>query len=349
MAWDRGMARWVTLPLLMGLANAACSEEEPNDDPEEEVPSSGGSPAAGGSMSSSGSTGGTIQTVDEFSISESAGVYTLVHGGVTMVVDPGNGGRITSFGVDGVETLVQEGAAAQYGSTFWPSPQTWEWPPSSSIAEIDSQPYSVAEGAQSLVLTSAADNHLGAVVTKTFAAAQGTSGALGISVTYTIENASEQSFGAAPWEVSRVAGGTVVFPAGPGGELEQSTLSAQTVGNHSFYTYDATDLSEVPKILADGSNGWLAWADDAGSSKTLVIKAFDDISPAQFADGEAEIEIYADPSGSYMEVEQQGAFEELAPGASLSWTVIWLGVSADPSVSIEVGSESLVDLIENTL
>jgi hypothetical protein len=217
-----------------------------------------------------------------------------------------------------------------------------------SIGEIDAEPYAVSEAEQSLLLTSETNGYLGCIVEKRFAPAESSSGTLGIAVTYTIQNENSVSFGYAPWEISRVASGTVVYPSGPGGQLAQSTLTLQDALDHSWYTYDAEGLEDVPKVFADGSDGWLAWA-QAGSPGALVIKSFEDISSAQFAEGEAEIEVYADPSGDYMEVEQQGAFEEIAPGARLTWTVVWLGVPVDSSVTVEVGSQGLINLIESTL
>lgn len=285
---------------------------------------------------------------ETFSITEADDLYTLVHDDLTMVVAPNTGARIISFLVDGVETLVQEGGAAQYGTTFWPSPQIWGWPPTASIPEIDIWAYTASEEDQRLTLRSEPNLNLGLSVTKTFGPAESESGSLGIAVTYAIKNEGDAVASFAAWEVSRVASGVVVYPTGPGGVLESSSLMPNDSIGHSFYTYDATDLMGVPKIFADGSDGWLAWA-NGGAEGTLVIKSFPDIAASEFAPEEAEIEIYADPSGDYMEVEQQGPYIELDPGAHLTWTVEWYGAAVPAPVTVENGSQTLVDLITQTL
>lgn len=323
--------------------------------------SSGGSSSASGGSSGGNGTGGEIVSgvggalvddymSDAFSLEESGGTFTLEHGDATMIVTPDQGGRILSFTVLGSETLVQEGEAAEHGSTFWPSPQNWGWPPATNIAEIDPNPYVASTSPQRLILTSDNNSFLGVTVTKTFGPAESQAGVLGFAVTYTIENTSAVQLTYAGWEISRAASGVVFYPEGPGGVLEKSSLTAQSALGHGWYTYDATGLEGVPKIFADGSDGWLAWAaeDDFGAG-TLVVKAFEDIPVSSFATGEAEIEIYADPSGEYMEVEQQGPADLLQPGDMLSFRVEWYGASVPATVTIEDGSQALVDLVTATL
>jgi hypothetical protein len=287
---------------------------------------------------------------DDFSLEESGGVYTLTHGEVAMVVTTEQGGRVLSFTVAGAETLVQEGEAAQHGSTFWPSPQIWSWPPAISIAEIDPNPYSAAVQPQRLILTSENNTFMGAIVTKTFGPAESATGVLGFAVTYTIENTNQSPLAYAGWEISRAASGVVFYPEGPGGVLAKSSLMPESVIGHGWYAYDATSLTGVPKIFADGSDGWLAWgAAGAASEGTLVVKSFEDIPASAFATNEAEIEIYADPSGEYMEVEQQGPFVSLQPGEILTWRVEWYGATVPATVTVESGSQALVDLVTTTL
>lgn len=259
-------------------------------------------------------------------------------------------GRITSFIVSETETLVQEGEAAEYGSTFWPSPQVWSWPPATSIAEIDPEPYQVSVGEQRLVLTSENNDFMGAIVTKTFAPAESAAGALGFSVTYTIENTNASPFTSAAWEISRVGSGVTFYPEGPGGLLENATLIPESAIGHGWYEYDPSGLEGVPKIFADGANGWIAWAlGDTGADGAVVIKSFPDIDVSSFAMNEAEIEIYADTSGDYMEVEQQGPAVLLEPGEILHWRVEWYGTSVPDGVAIETGSRGLVDAVVTTL
>lgn len=342
----------------------ACSSDGGDEESSNSSESDGGASAGGDVGSTGGSddegtgggTGGSAEIdipqimSESFSMSEAEGRYTLSHGDVTMTIDPARGARITSFTVSGQETLVQEGSAAQYGTTFWPSPQIWTWPPTASIPEIDSEPYAVTEGQQRLTLTSEMNGYLGVIVTKTLTPARSESGSLGIAVTYTIQNGNSVAFGFAPWEVSRVGSGVVFYPQGPGGVFDQSSLQPESALDHGWYTYDPSGLEDVPKIFADGEDGWMAWAQPADLGVgAMVVKAFPDISQIDFADGEAEIEIYADPSGEYMEVEQQGAFQELAPGGAFNWTVSWYGAAVPESVSVESGNQQLIDLAVGTL
>lgn len=320
----------------------------------------GGAAASGGGPSGgSGSGGATSQaggspphgdTSGAFSLVESGGAYTLEHGNVVMVVTPNQGGRILSFTVAGSETLVQEGEAPEHGSTFWPSPQNWGWPPATDIAEIDPNPYAAVMEPQRLILTSDNNPFLGAVVTKTFGPAASRAGVLGFAVTYTIQNTSASEITCAGWEISRAKRGVVFYPEGQGGLLETSTLIPQSALGHAWYTYDAVGLEEVPKIYADGGGGWLAWAAHGlEGDGTLVVKSFADVLPGSFAMGEAEIEIYADPSGDYMEVEQQGPLTMLQAGQILSWRVEWYGAPVPASLAVQNGSHALLDLVQTTL
>src|SRR5688500_15780369 len=65
----------------------------------------------------------------------------LEFGDTYFEVTPAHGARITSLRQAGQELLIVTGArnfADAFGSTFWPSPQSWPWPPP---AEIDVMPY----------------------------------------------------------------------------------------------------------------------------------------------------------------------------------------------------------------
>jgi hypothetical protein len=81
----------------------------------------------------------------------------------------------------------------------------------------------------------------------------------------------------------------------------------------------------------------------------VVIKSFTDVPLANFAPSESEIEIYASPSGDYFEVEQQGPLTTIAPGASATWTVLWIGVAIPDGSSTAAGSADLVQLVSSSL
>ena len=76
-----------------------------------------------------------------------------------------------------------------------------------------------------------------------------------------------------------------------------------------------------------------------------MVKSFADISPAEAAPGEAEIEIFTDAAHTYIELENQGALVNLGPNATLSWTVRWFLRPLDPSISVQVGSPDLLSAV----
>ena len=84
---------------------------------------------------------------------------------------------------------------------------------------------------------------------------------------------------------------------------------------------------------ADG-HGWLAYC----ANGLLLVKKFQDLKQGEPAPGEAEIQVYVNRGKSYIELESQGAYTELQPGAELQWTVRWylqpVKEAAQPSASI---------------
>jgi len=112
----------------------------------------------------------------------------------------------------------------------------------------------------------------------------------------------------------------------------------------AWFAYDAAAITADQKLFADGREGWIAHVD----GDLLLVKSFADTLPAQAAPGEAEIEIYANAGHTYVEVENQGAYVSLAPGAATTWTVRWilrkLDLAATPALP---GSAPLVDLVRS--
>ena len=72
------------------------------------------------------------------------------------------------------------------------------------------------------------------------------------------------------------------------------------------------------------------------------MKTFPAVPRAAHAPGEAQIEIYASPAHTYVEVEAQGAYETVAPGEALTWQVVWLARRLPENLPISVGSEALL-------
>ncbi len=198
--------------------------------------------------------------------------------------------------------------AANFGSTFWSSPQSdWNWPPP---PEIDSEPYAASLDGAVLSLSGTTAAGLGLAVKKKFSTDRQVGA---VSVEYTLANRGSQPRWVAPWEITRVAaGGLTLFPMGEGGPRKgaQDLLSPTIVNGVAWFAYDAAAITADQKLFADGKEGWIAHVD----GDLLLVKSFADTSPGQAAPGEAEIEIYANASHTYVEVENQGAYVHLAPG-----------------------------------
>ena len=90
----------------------------------------------------------------------------------------------------------------------------------------------------------------------------------------------------------------------------------------AWYTLD--EDRENRKINADGK-GWLAFSDKG----LLFVKTFPDLDASQPAPAEAEIQIYANPGKTFVEIEEQGAYTTLKPGEEVNWTVRWYLVPND--------------------
>ncbi|MFL5728575.1 MAG: DUF4380 domain-containing protein [Cytophagaceae bacterium] len=267
------------------------------------------------------------------------GIYSFSTGNLTFEVDAKSGGRISAFKLDSSDFLSGKKINADnWGSTFWSSPQSaWGWPPSS---EIDKLEYSGGIIDGSVVLTSKKDPKLGYVVQKQFMAnAADTS----VTICYTITNNSDSTRSASPWEITRVAPqGLTFFPTGKGekkGKL--APLMKDSLGI-TWYVYDS---SLVPagheKLMCDGAEGWMAQVNNG----MIMIKKWDDVSLEQNAPGEGEVEIYANPDKSYIEIEPQGPYTELAPGKSLTWEVKWYLRPLPGGMKAEMGNKDLVDWV----
>ena len=250
------------------------------------------------------------------------------------------GGKILSFQLGEQEVLAQNEAAApapasadgqpprrrffnpnSYGSTFWTSPQAeWNWPP---VPEYDSLPYTaeIADGpvkvvevaVPALFLTGQVSKY-GYRVCKTFTVDPSD---LAFVVTYSIVNESGETRKVAPWEITRVPnGGFLEFDATPE-RVTPADLMKVTFDDGQA-TLEVDVANENRKINVDGK-GWLNFRDNG----LVLTKRFPDIAPEAAAPGEAEIQVYINGRKTFVEIEAQGPYTELAPGEKLDWTVRW--------------------------
>lgn len=241
------------------------------------------------------------------------GKYSLCVGEVTMLVDALKGGKIVSYKYNDTEILSQTKIPNSFGSTFWTSPQSeWNWPP---VPEYDSKPYRAQIIDSKLVLMGEKSERFGYRVRKEFITDPNDHS---IVITYSIINESGETRKVAPWEISRVPNGGILFF-----DAKETTPANNMKGlpfeykkKAAWYALDEDRANR--KINADGK-GWLAFCDKG----LLFVKKFPDLQPTEPAPAEAEIQIYVNTGKTFVEIEEQGAYTTLKAGEELNWTVRW--------------------------
>lgn len=241
------------------------------------------------------------------------GIFSISIGETTMTVDAGHGGKILSFKYGETEILSQSRFPNSFGSTFWTSPQAeWNWPP---VPEYDRNPYTAEIKDGSLVLTGQKSERFGYRIRKEFHPDRNDKS---IAITYTIINESGETRKVAPWEISRVENGGLVFF-----DAKETVPANNMKGIPFLFTehaawFFADEEKGNRKINANGK-GWLAFCDKG----LMLLKKFEDINEGEAAPGEAEIQIYVNSGKTFMEIEEQGAYTSLEAGEELDWTVRW--------------------------
>jgi hypothetical protein len=260
-------------------------------------------------------------------------------------VVPALGGRIASFSRAGRELLVgPEVNQDNWGSTYWTSPQSaWGWPP---VAALDSAPYEVLAD-QPLRLRSPPALVGGTQVVLEKGIRPSAAG--GIELEYALRNVGATPIDVAGWEISRVASGGLTWfetgesaltPIAPHDEL----VVVRKLG-HTFFDHTSFTAGRSAKLHADGRSGFLAHLTpaDAAGERLLWLKLFEDTRPAEQAPGEGEIEIFANEDGRYVEVEVQGRYATLEPGATSVFRVEWRVGPVPRGLDVSVGSRELVE------
>ena len=175
-----------------------------------------------------------------------------------------------------------------------------------------------------LVISSPVSERLGLSVGKDFSV-DGKDGAF--VITYSIKNEGTEPRRVAPWEITRVANGdgTIFFEAVD--SIWPAGLMNFEKSNGVAY-YKTDEAPQNRKVNADG-RGWLAYSADG----LLLVKTFQDLKADEPAPGEAEIQVYVNRGKTYIELESQGAYTQLEPGAELHWTVRWYLTPNDKSTA----------------
>ena len=290
--------------------------------------------AVAGLLAATALSAQTVQQLDDEK-------YVLSVQDLSMTVDAAHGGKILSFKLGEQEVIAQNEAPAapapapadgqprrrfffnpnSYGSTFWTSPQAeWNWPP---VPEYDSLPYTaeVKDGPvqvagvtiPALFLEGQVSKY-GYRIRKSFTVDPSD---LAFVVTYSIVNESGETRKVAPWEITRVPnGGFIEFDAKPEGVTPADLMKVSFADDKATLEIDVAN--ENRKINVDGK-GWLNFRDNG----IVMTKRFADITPEEAAPGEAEIQVYINGRKTFVEIEAQGPYTELAPGEKLDWTVRW--------------------------
>lgn len=303
----------------------------------------------GGAGATAGSGGGGMPAMLVEPIQRN-GNYVLEFGDIYFEVNAAVGARIVDLhlkGATNAANLLTDSSvnAVNYGSTFWPSPQDWEWPPTTSITEINNGAYTATVASPSVTMVGQTNANTGLSVTKKFTADLAKST---IVIDYTMTaSASGKSF--APWEITRVhKRGITFYPTGtaPGVAGAGFPIIPTTTGAGCTWHQATPGAGTDQKIHADGGvGGWLAHVD----GDVLLVKQFGDIPVAQQAPDEGEIEIYVSGPEEYIEIEQQGPYTPIAMGESKTWTVTWHVRKLPAGMTAAVGDQMLVDYVTSLI
>ena len=303
--------------------------------------SSGSAAGAGAGAGAAGAGGAAAAPVVPVQVAGGS-TYRFSYGDTIFEIDAQTGARVSKLSLAGADMIVTTAAdATTWGSVFWTAPRTgtWvpEWPPPDAI---DKNPYTAAISGAHLVTTGMADATLGVSMVKDYAA-DAASG--WITINYTIKSTKAQK--AAPWEVSRVPrGGITFFPLGS--SVTKGPLTISQLDGIVWFddaTKSVMDPGDGSKLIADGKSGWEAYA----LGGNLFLKRFVDQPASAQAPGEGEICIY--PGKSWIEFEVQGPYTQIAAGGSLPWKVEWRLVKIPSTVTVAVGSATLVSFVQQQL
>jgi hypothetical protein len=274
-------------------------------------------------------------------IDRGQGKLVLELGATRIEVTPAHGGRITSLRHGEYELLTSTGAANfedAFGSTFWPSPQRWPWPPP---PELDTEAYEAhVDERGTIVLVSRPHEATQLRLTKKLSANLAREA---IELEYSMTNVGSAEVSWAPWEITRMPPNGLAFWKTGGVPFGDKPMPTDSAHGHTWC--DPTKTDGEGKVFAEGAGGFLAYA--VGGH--ILIKQFADMPASKAAPGEAEIELYVNEQHDYVEVENQGAYGSIAPGATVAWKVVWYARQLPPALRSAVPHPDLVAFVTQTL
>ena len=248
------------------------------------------------------------------------------------------GAQVVTFSIKGKNILWLSAAAPTacpscFGSTLWTSPQSaWNWPPPPAI---DSDLYTATVTGNTITMVSPVSTSGGPKVSVTKKFTPNLS-LRAIDIEYTIKNAGNVSVSLAPWEVTRLAAGGLSFFPIHGNPYSSTTLTPSSIKAGVAWIDLAMNPAGNDKLFADGNQSY--WAHTDGS--TLFVKSWPDVASNAQATGEGELEFY--DGDTYVELEDQGTYGPLAPGASRTFSVRWSLRTLQPGQDRIVGDPELL-------
>lgn len=275
---------------------------------------------------------------------EQDGKYNFNFASVYFEVDPSFGARISSFKIDDEEMLIGSSYAGDYlwGSTLWQSPQSeWNWPPSEAL---DQGLYSGGIVGNQIILRSNVDETYSHLVFKKIFSADLSD--TSITMVYTMINEGTTAHSYSAWEVSRVpSGGISFFPMGDGTIEGSFADQAELLNDIVWYEQDDSDPAGQ-KFICDGTEGWSA---HVNNDLNLFVKKFDDAEATNSAPGEKEVELYFSGPGSYIELENQSEYTNIAVGDSVSWIMKWYLRNLPSGIQSQTGNMELVNYVRSII
>jgi hypothetical protein len=273
---------------------------------------------------------------------ETGNNYSFQVGNVYMEINPAIGGRIVSLKLNDKQILYTNTTnGGNWGSTFWPSPQApWSWPP---ISELDNRPYSGGIKVDSVNIVSSLSSMFSLKFRKIITANLADTS---ITIDYYMINGGSTETNVAPWEVTRVpVGGMIFFP--DSGSCSGPLTSVFTkIGNLQWYDQTSNTPANSTKLMANTKEGWIGWLNP---DSAVFIKQYPNIQKSDAAQGEEEVEYYYNGPGTYWELENQGKLVTLKPGDSVKWTVKWYIRKLPVNVDKSKGSVALANFVRKTI
>ena len=272
------------------------------------------------------------------------GQYSMKCNNISLLIDPKLGARILSARVNDKEILLQQRAQLlNWGSTFWPSPQSrWNWPPPFAIHFGG---YNSEIQGDKLVMISDTDPELGLSVRKEFSFHE--NGKF-LRIIYEMKNETDSVVHVGPWEITCVPaiGAKVFFNLGPVPENAASTLEFHEVDGIGWFDFDKDEVSGNLKLFSNTPQGWLG---HINQDRVLFVKTFDVIPAGDLPPGQGNVEVYASQRFEYIELENHGKYQRLAPDASLLYEVKWYISILPDHVPADQMSEVLINHVESVI